>query len=207
MKKTLYFCLIGLAAVGCAGPYRALTPSTLNFQNRNSVPTAQLEISYLYDIQGLTKNKRYSKKERKFGYAAVALRIDNKSSQTVKITKENLKILANGVSKSFVDPNVYALKVKQTSATYLLHGLWGPWRYSYMENLSTGERETEFKYLPVGLAIGIINLIIAESSNKKHRQTLEQNTIFDRSIEPGGTLYGIVIIPSGSYEPLSFEYN
>lgn len=205
MNKTIYIICICLLT-GCAGPYRTLKPSALNYLNRSS-SEQKLEVSYLYDIQGMTRNKRYSKKEKKFGYATIGLEIKNLTNLPLTITKENFRILANGVEKPPILPEDYAKVVRQTSATYLLHTLWGPWSYSYVENPAPGQKSSEFKFYPIGAVIGIANLFIAENANSTHLKTLQQNSIYDKVIEPGATLYGIAIIPSFTFEPLTFEFS
>jgi hypothetical protein len=98
----------------------------------------------------------------------------------------------------------YTKVVKQTSAPHLLHTLWGPWSLSYVE-YGNGQSESSFKFYPVGLVVGLINVMVAETANKHHRETLEANQIYGKTIEPGATAYGIVILPASTYEPLTFE--
>jgi len=201
-----YLTVISLSLlIGCASSYKPLLPSTLNYQNQTPAKE-KLEISYLYDIQNQTRNKRYARKENKFGYAAIGLRIKNTTNQTVTLTQENFKINANGVTKKFVSVEDYTKVVRQTSAPYLLHSLWGPWSISHVEDPSQGINETTVQFIPVGVAVGIGNLIVAESANKRHLETLMLNQIYGKSIEPGQTFFGIVIIPTSSYEPLEFKF-
>lgn len=188
---------------GCAGPYRTLNVRAMNFQGQ-AVQGQKVQFSYLYDIQHLTENKRYSKKERKHGYAAVGLKITNYTDHAITITRDNLIIRSNGNRLSPIDIKTYVRDVHQTSASYLLYGLLGPWSYETVETPSGGS-QTKFHYLPIFLAVGLVNLIVAESANAKHRETLTTNDIFGQKLDPGVMMYGIVLLPLEGYPPLSFE--
>jgi hypothetical protein len=175
----------------------------LPFQNAAQLKE-NVTVSYLYDIQTLSRNRRYGKKERKAGYAAVGVKIKNESNQPVQITGSNFVVIANGIERPLIGPEVYTSKVKQHPSVHLLHALWGPWQYSYQE-YGNNQHETSFRYLPVGAAVGLINLIIASTGNIKHEETLKANTIIGRTVEPGHTLNGVILMASPSYEPLTFK--
>ncbi len=209
MQKNLPSTLLIITSLclltGCATTYKQLTPASLNYQNQ-STSKDKLEISYIYDIQTMSSNKRYAKKERKSGLAGVGIKIKNTTDKPLTLTKENFKIIANGIAKSPVAAENYTHVVKQASGVYLLHALWGPWRYTYIENPPPGTKQSEFKYIPIGAIVGLINMIIAATANANHLKTLQQNQIYGKIIDPGVTLFGIAIIPSSSYEPLTFEF-
>lgn len=186
----------------CGVSYKPLEFDKLPFQNAAQVKE-NVTVSYLYDIQTLSRNRRYAKKERKAGYVAVGIKIKNESNQPIQINDSNFMVKANGAQRQLLSPDLYTSKVKQHPPVHLLHALWGPWQYSYIEY--GNQRETSFKYYPVGAAIGLINMIIAGTGNTKHKETLKGNPIVGRTIEPGGTLNGVILMASPSYEPLTFE--
>jgi len=200
MFKSLLILSSLCVLTSCGVSYKTLELEKLPFQN-----TAQLKenvtVSYLYDIQTLSRNKRYGKKEHRAGYAAVGIKIKNESNQPIQITDNNFKVIANGKERPLISPDTYTAKVKQHPTIHLLHFLWGPW---YNKDFGTYHEE-HFQYLPVGAAVGVINLIIAARGNIKHTKTLKTNTLIGRTVEPGNTLNGIILMASPSYEPLTFE--
>jgi hypothetical protein len=203
MKKFLLYISVLCMLTSCGVPYRALELDRLPYQN-----SAQLKdnvtVSYLYDIQTLSTNKRYGKKEHKAGYAAVGVRIKNESDQPIQITRDNFKVTINGTEKAPMTTEEYTQKVKQHPAVHLLHALWGPWRYSYVEYGSGGRSESSFQYWPVGAAIGVINMIIASSGNTKQKEQLNTNTIFGKTVEPNKTVNGVILMSQPNFEPLTF---
>lgn len=205
VKNISFFCAILLALASCATTYKPLSTPALNFQNKSAAKD-KLEVSYLYDVQALSNNKRYSKKERKFGFAAIGLKITNTSDQPITLTRQNFKILANGSERPSVTVTEYTGKVKQLSGLFLLHALWGPWAYTYEENSATGVSKSSFKYIPVGAIVGLINALVAGSANKNHLTAMQQNEIYGKAIEPGKTLHGVAIVQMLSYEPLTFDW-
>ena len=86
----------------------------------------------------------------------------NTTDKPLTLTRENFKIMANGIEKSTVVAENYAHVVKQASGLYLLHALWGPWGYSYIENPPSGVKQSELKYIPIGAAVGLINVIVRQ---------------------------------------------
>lgn len=199
-RLLLLFAVVLLGS--CAVQYKPVVPAKMNFQNRFAADD-KLAVSYIYDVQGITTNKRYARREREHGFAAVALQIKNISAEPVTITRSNFKVLVNGSDKEYVTPEKYTSKVKQLAGLHLLHALWGPWAYQYEE--TPAGTSSRFRYIPIGATIGLINLIIAATANGKHLETLKQNEIFGKTIAPGEQLHGIVLIANTTYEPLTFR--
>jgi hypothetical protein len=201
MFKYLFILASLFMLTSCGVTYKPLELERLSFQNAASLKE-NVTVSYLYDIQDMSRNRRYGKKERKAGYVAVGVRIKNESNQPIQIT-DNFMVTANGTERPLMSPEAYTAKVKQHPPVHLLHALWGPWQYSYVEY--GNQRQSSFRYLPVGAAVGLINLIVAATGNANHEETLKANTIIGRTVEPGNTLNGIILMASPSYEPLTFE--
>lgn len=204
MKSNLILLLLAaIILTSCGVSYKPLNLETLPYQNSAKLKE-NVTVSYLYDVQTATKNRRYAKKERKSGLAAVAVRIKNESDQPITLTNEKLSVFVTGGSEKPALPvTSYTNVVKQHPPVHLLHALWGPWQYSYWED-SRG-RHSSFKYIPVGAAVGLINLIIAAGGNKKHLEQMSTHQLYGQTIEPGKTVNGIVILQMSNYEPLTFQ--
>jgi hypothetical protein len=203
-KYLLWLCTL-CVLTSCGVSYKPLTLGSLPFQNTAPVKD-KVTIGYQYDIQLLTNNKRYSKKHRKAGYAAVGVRIKNDSDQPIQISKSNLKVAIGSSELQPLGTSVYTAKVKQHPASHLLHALWGPWQFTHVEY--GNKSENSFKYYPVGAAVGLINMIIASMGNIKHEEALKANDIFGKTVAPGQTVDGVILLqPRGGYQPLTFTLN
>jgi hypothetical protein len=200
-KYIIWFCAL-CVLTSCGVSYKPLTLGTLAFQNTAPV-TDKVSVAYQYDIQLLSKNKRYSKKERKAGYAAVGVRIKNDSDQPIQLSKNNLKVAIGAYELQPLETEAYTAKVKQHPASHLLHALWGPWAFTHIEYGT--ESENHFKYYPVGAAVGLINLLIASMGNINHEAALKTNSIFGKTVAPGQSVDGVILLQaSGGYQPLTF---
>jgi hypothetical protein len=200
----LYLLLAPVILTSCGVSYKPLTLEKLSYQN--SAPLKEnVTVSYVYDVQTATKNKRYAKKERKSGFTAIAVRIKNDSDQPIVLTDDNLIVSVTGGLRKFpLTVATYTDRVMQHPPVHLLHALWGPWQFSYWED-GNGNRTSSFKYIPVGAAVGIINLIIAANGNKRHKEEMSSHQLYGKTVKPGETANGIIILPMPGYEPLTFE--
>ncbi len=206
MKKRVpitYFLLLVLFT-SCASSYNAINTSQQNYVNKQVIE-GYMEIGYKYDLYSSSDNKKYFKKEKLYGYKTIAIEIKNISSIPVLITADNFRVYTGEKEVPTVDLNTYLMNVKQLSGTYLLHGLWGPWSIQTWSD-SNGHSGGKVTYLPVGLAIGIINAIIASGANKKHSENIEELNIFNKTIEPNEKITGIICLKHDTYDQLTFKY-
>jgi len=202
MKKYLLWLCALCVLTSCGVSYKPLTLGSLPFQNSTPLKD-KVTVGYQYDIQLLTNNKRYSKKERKAGYAAVGVRIKNDSDQPIQVSKDNFKVAIGTTELLPLETKIYTSKVKQHPAVHLLHALWGPWQFTHVE--AGNQSENSFQYYPVGAAIGVINLIIASAGNAKHEEAMKSASIFGKTVAPGETIDGVILLqPMGGYQPLNF---
>jgi hypothetical protein len=194
---------IALIGSSCASTYK---PVNLNgFQYSDKKTQDGVEFSYTHNIQYLSDNAWYTKKERKFHMIAVAIKVVNNSSTPFVLTPENFKVMsADGVEKQFFDPEEYGKKVKQRTGRHMLHALWGPWAVSWSTD-NNGNTESHFIYLPVGALVGIGNAVRASNANKHNVQTLKSNSLWDRIVKPGETVTGTILIPGWHGEELTFD--
>lgn len=199
--KRMSLFLTLLMSAGCASLYRPVNP--ISFPYTNAQDTDSLKISYLFDVQKITQNKRYAAKETKHGMKAVAIKIENLSQTPVQITQESLIISSQGARVSILSPEEYAKKVKQRVGAHLLHALYGPWALSWSED-AKGETDVDFIYIPVGAIIGIGNAIRADKANKTNAMTLQMHAIWGKEVGPHQTLYGLVPVKTTGSDTLNF---
>lgn len=204
LKNSLFTVLLASLVCGCASTYKPLEPSRLTYQMPRHLNDSVL-VSYIYDVQELTGNRRYARKEKIRGMISVAVRIENRSSSALMISKENFKVYSADRESAFYTPLEYSKKVKQRVGAHLLHALYGPWALSWETN-NKGETDYDFIYIPVGAIIGIGNAIRAGTANKANFETAEKYELWNKTVEPGGVLSGLIFIPYNNYQPLSFSY-
>jgi len=203
-KASIFFAVVGLVMMSCASSYKTISPNSLNYSNRQ-ICNEKLEVSYIYDVYSMTDNRKYSRKEKNNNYRTIAVRIRNLTDTSKTITTDNFRIYANDRELSMANKADYFGAVSQLSAVYLLHGLWGPWRIESWSD-SNGQSGTKTTYIPIGLAVGVINMIIATVANSNHRKEINDNEIFGKTIKPKETITGIVILNYSQYDPLVFKY-
>jgi hypothetical protein len=97
MMSKYAFLLFACLIVGCAAPYRPIAPESLDFRvNEN---TDDLDFSYMYDVLSYRGDKKYLKKEERLGYNIIAVRIRNKTNQTLNVAR-NLELYTKEVRSS-----------------------------------------------------------------------------------------------------------
>src|SRR4051794_37581036 len=79
------------SAMGCASTYKPLDPASFTYSRSFEIKDT-LRVSYLYKAQAMTRNKRYDKRERRYGMAAVAVKIENLTDSTIELTRSNFGI-------------------------------------------------------------------------------------------------------------------
>ena len=203
-KIYLHSLIILILCASCAVSYKPITPSLYPYRNKNEV-IGDITISYDYDVQGMSNNRRYSNSEKSHQMAAVAIRIENNSDRAVKITKENLLVYKGDNQIMPLTPTEYTKRVKQKAGFHMFHTLWGPWGFSYSSN-SNGQNESHVYFIPIGAVVGLANTIKGTNANATHLIALQANEIWDKVILPSEKAYGIILIRGLGYENLRFEF-
>lgn len=205
LKLLILSAVTGLFLTSCAGTYKAINADNLMYSN-TQVCNDKLEISYVYDVYSLSDNKKYARKEKNNEYRTIAIRIRNLTDTSRIITTDNFRIYANNLTELLVEnKSDYLRSVSQQSGLYLLHGLWGPWKYESWVK-SDGTSGGKLSYLPIGLVVGVGNMIVAASSNARHKKEITDAEIFGKTIAPGSFITGIVVLKYNRYDPLYFKY-
>ncbi|HTF21636.1 MAG TPA: hypothetical protein VK658_26335 [Chryseolinea sp.] len=195
-----------ISAMGCASTYKPLDPASFTYSRSFEIPDT-LRINYLYKTQAMTGNKRYDKRERRHGMAAVAVKIENLTDTTIELTRNNFSVSSPTGNKTIYTPAAYSKKVKQWAAIHLLHTLWGPWAVSWQED-EYGETDVNFIFIPIGAIVGIGNAIRASKANGVNLENQERHKIWNKKIVPGSALYGLIAIPSATQnDSLFFQFN
>ena len=202
MRICISFILV-ILLTSCAVRYKTINTDVLSYYKPTTINN-ELEVSYLCDVYQATGNTRYSNKERHNNFKTIAVKITNLSDSSILITKNNFKILAKDQQVPLAYLKEYFRYVRQTSGTYLLHALWSP-RYTHTTG-SGLESNTTTVYIPIGLAVGIVNMIIAQVANKNHYLNINDRVIYGKTVKPHETITGIIVLDYSNYDPLIFSY-
>lgn len=196
--------LASLIALGCASTYKPVNLETLTYSREVFLKDSVIS-SYMHNLQYVTGNKYYTKKERKYGIVAIAVKVENRSSDTLVLGSDKINVFVNGTQKPFLMPGDYAQKVKQRVALHLLHVLWGPWALSWKTD-AQGETDFKFIYIPVGAIVGIGNALRASNANKANLATLNKNILWKKRVAPGETRYGTIIVPAQHSDEINMKF-
>lgn len=180
----------------CAGGYELVKPQHIVYETTQAL--SDITISYKYNVLEDYGNKKYAKKERKKGLQLVALKVVNHSSDTLVFSRD-IQIFANKDYIIPIESEVMFKQFKQHPFMHLLYSLiW--------VNFSNGDQyQSRSIPVPVGLFIGVGNLGIAASANKKFMRELYEFKVLHRKIAPGETAFGLFGMRDMSYAPLSFN--
>jgi hypothetical protein len=189
----------------CASTYKPVNLPSYAY-DRSYLIKDSLQVSYQYNIQQLSGNRRYTRKEKKRNMNSVGVKITNVSSSPITLTRNSFQVYSKSGVKNIHSPLEYSKKVKQRVGMHLLHSLWGPWAMSWEED-GNGETDFNFIYIPVGAIVGIGNSVRARNANKENRKTQEQNEIWNKRIDAGQTLYGLIAISAPKQDTLGFSNN
>jgi hypothetical protein len=204
MNKTLGIILLAIIISSCARRYNVINTKIMNYYNKQV--SENVEFSYIYDIQFDAGNKRYTIKEKKNNLAAIAIKITNNRDSAIHITRSNLNVKSeNGDNVPFIDPKIYCKRVRQSSEIFLLYAIMGVSVITTEDE--KGNVDSEFYYNPLYAGIALGNFIAGEVANSKHKKYITQNQVFDKTVQPGQTVYGILIIPENNYPKLVFHLN
>lgn len=204
MKKLFQLLVITVLFSGCARTYHAIRPEIYNYDNKKFV-TEELNVSYFYDVQNHSRNKRYARKERKQDFKLMAIKVENNSDSILILTRDNFYIkTASGRDIKIVAPEMYTKLVRQYSETFVLfYGIAG---IGYTWGEENGEKFSKVTYSPLPLIIGVGNAIYAGISNSNQKKNLIEKDIFNKPIYPKSSIYGLIAISESGFPELNFFY-
>jgi hypothetical protein len=181
----------------CAAPYRPIhAPATISQSTMHETPG--LEYAYQLDVLMYSRNKKYSKKEVKTGFRVVSLKITNRTSETI-VVRDNVKVFIGGDQVRMTDPPLVRSQLKQIAPVYLLYS------FLVMPISTCTGNNCEETVIPIGLIIGLFNMLLASSANKALERDLLIQNLIDREIAPGETATGLLCLYSVSMGSLSLE--
>lgn len=199
-------CAAGLLActTGCAGSYSLIQPKNIPSYTV-SQSTGPVSLAYQFDALRLTgRNKKYVKKESKFGYRVVAVRLTNNWDREVNISRD-LTLYCGDRSVTPVPGTIAARDLRQGVAIYLLY-LLANVQIGGTIDARTGAT-TGSTFLPTGIFIAGGNMLVASGANGNLRKEFEAYDLTNRTLKPGETVYGILSLRETTVAPLRFEFH
>ncbi len=187
---------------GCAGSYSLIRPTSINSYTP-SASSGPVSLDYQFDALRLThSNKKYVKKENKFGYRVVAVRVTNNWDREVNFTRD-LNLLYGERPVSIVPSAIAAHDLRQGVAIYLLYLLLNV-QVGGTTDPRTGAT-TGGTFLPTGPFIAGGNMLVASGANTNLRKELTAYDLTNRVLKPGETVYGILSLRETAVAPLRLE--
>ena len=204
-KKTTHSLLAGvlLMATSCAGSYTALRPERVPYQMAVAT-TGPVEFSYQYDalLQHGHRNKKYAKKENKYGYHIVDVRLTNNTDRELNFSRD----LTLFYGDRPIMPVPAAQAAHDLRQGVLIYLLYLPLNVTVGATLNPQTGQTSGgTFLPTGPLIAAGNIVGAGTANTNLRREFEQYDLTNRVIKPGETVYGIVSLRETNVAPLRLE--
>ena len=197
LYRTIFYSGILCLLTSCAGGYKTINPSSLNYISESS--DASVNLSYKYDVL----NNRDGKKEQKNGIKLVAVKITNNGTKDLIFGKDVKLIYANNNEPLILDNVQTYNELKQGTAIYLLYLLLTP------AKLNVSSSNGSSSSAPIGYALGPGiaggNIIAASTANTNFKNELMQNNLLGVTIKKGTTVYGLIGLKSGSAENLKIK--
>jgi hypothetical protein len=183
----------------CATTYKPVYPSRVNYTTNNL--EGGIAFSYKYDVLRENGNKKYAKKEVSKGLKIVAVRISNFTDRTINVSNDLTFYLGNTPIIP-VDPLLAKNTLRQIVPSYLPYLLLTLLRLDVTAGSS-------FNSYPIGLVLGpgltIGNMAVAASANKNFQTELNDQSLFNKDIPKGETVYGLIGIRDVGYSPISLK--
>jgi len=188
---------------GCAGSYSLIRPNTISTYTQ-SPSSGPVEMGYQFDaLRYNGRNKKYVKKEAKFGYHVVAVRVTNNWDRDINFSRD-LNLLYGDRSIAPVPATIAARDLRQGVPIYLLYLL-----ANIVVGGTTDARTgvtTGGTFLPTGPLIAGGNMLVASGANENLRKELAAYDLTNRTLKPGETAYGILSLRETLVAPMRLEF-
>jgi hypothetical protein len=198
MKCNLISIIVLMGLLSCAGSYKQIKPANLSYNGQDEVN--RISYSYRYDVLRETGNKKYANKELKKGIKLIAVKIRNDTDRVINF-RNDIRIFSGDRQVLPLDPKIVHHSLRQPAPLYLLWGLL------WLTINNCDDDDCSVTPIPVGLGIGLLNVGIASSANKKFLDELYQTNLLDKEIKTGETVYGLIGISSEITSQLEFRIN
>lgn len=189
--------IVPLFSMGCASTYKPIDPQSVSYSTENS--SKDFDFWYRYEALAYRGNKKYEKKEKKYGFNVLAVKLTNKTDRPLNLVRDFEFSTVRGTVFP-ADNETIAKRIKQNVAIYLLYGL-----LYYSEGTCNGDDCETTTFIPFGLGIAAFNMILASSANTSLRNEFNQYSLYGKEIAPGQTVHGIICLPETGYQPLSVK--
>ena len=188
---------------GCASSFKSINPRGAVYSNK--LTDNNVDFSYQYDILRARGNKKYAKREDKNGIKVVAVKITNRTGSDL-VLGENYNIFSSDRQIVPLDQGFVHQKLKQGVAIYLLYL---PLTLTTLTTTSASSYGQRNNSIPIGLALGpgitFGNMAVAGTANSIFKQELATNTLTNRKISDGETVYALVSFQDYTFNPLSIK--
>lgn len=198
-KKPVGYLLLIVMMGGCAASYTPINPEARKYRTGDSL--APVTFFYKYDVLGIQGNKRYVKKEAKNGLSVLSVKITNNTDSVINTS--SIKLYASTRQIIPMNATSAALQLRQGTVAYLLYCLMF---LTISSNSSSYGEDQHPTIIPIGIPIGIGNMIGAGSANQNLLREFMKYDITDRIIKPHETLYGIITLKETTHEALRIDF-
>jgi hypothetical protein len=203
--KTLATVVAAVVFSSCAGSYKSISPENTHYEAK--AESNGVVLQYKYGVLGENGNKKYVKKESKNFIKVAAVKLTNNTANTIDVSRD-IKFSSGPNQFSPLEPTLAHSRLKQTVPIYLLYLLLTPLRM-YETTYVNGVPHESRVIFPIGVIVGpgitLYNMITAGTANNRLLDNLQKYSVLNKQIAPGETLHGIVVIPNGSYNPLTIK--
>ena len=193
MKKVLQYIIFGSLAVmgcSCAAGYHPIKPLSTNFNQASQVlEDSTIKINYRYNVLKEARNRRYADNERYSGVSLLAVRIENRSDDTL-FFPEDIQILSG------LD-TVYMLSMQETHAAL---------QQTYFQEEGFIQLGYSWEDVLLSLGVELINISIEVGANKEFAKELDNHYLLPSYVEPGFYTIGLLGLDVPKGTPLRFIY-
>jgi len=186
---------------GCASVYKPINPPLINYTSHDLKDG--VSISYKYDVLTEKGNRKYAKKENYKRVKVVSVKITNNTDNIINIGQDF--VFYSGDKQIYpLEPIVVKKLLKQSTPSYILYFLLTPLKLNIISTNSyeTNSVETYSIGYALGPGIALGNMLVAGTANTNFENELYNYNIFNRNIEKGETVYGIIGLKDVGYDPI-----
>ncbi len=155
---------------------------------------------YSFHVLEYSQNNTYAKKAFKRGFQIISVKLTNETDRVLNLNSD--------VNFKLNDQPLYPLKADQFSLhikqLVLPHLLW--------TGLSAGaffiDEDIKFLRIPVALIgplVALNNIVQSNKANEKLVEYVNDNNLLSKTIKPGETLEGVLVVKSFTHGELKIE--
>jgi hypothetical protein len=158
-----------------------------------------MELEYKYSVLRQAGNKKYARKADDKNIKIVGIKFTNLTDADIHFGND-LDVYADDQKITPLSPDVVKKEVKQVSGLYML------WSLFWITFTKCENDDCSITPIPIGLLIGIGNTAGASGANKSFNRELEYHNMMNKTVKPGQTVKGLLIVRSDTEAPLSVRF-